>query len=295
MMNAFNDKIIAIVGPTAAGKTSLGISLAKAFDGEIVSIDSRTAYRGLDIGTAKPSLGQRKDVPHHLLDILDPGETITAAQFKQLAWETISDIRSRAKLPVLVGGSGLYMDAILFDYRFPGPADQKNREELASLSLQALRNKLRQIDSVLYGEIDTYNKRRLIRAIETAGQTKTRKSGLIRDCLCLGLTMSNEVARERIRLRLEQMVHDGLLREVEVIGDTYGYDCPALEVTGYCSIKKVVFGETTLEDGMREAENETMAVYKKQVTWFKRNKAIKWVSGFDEAKEFVGDFLKGKV
>ena len=289
------NKTIAILGPTAAGKTNLAIQLAKGHNGEIVCVDSRTVYRGLDIGTAKPTRKEQELVRHHLLDILDPEEMITAARFKELAERARIDIISRGRLPILVGGSGLYMDAILYDYKFPGEADMKRRAELDKLSLQGLKNKLRDLDPELYVQTDIDNKRRLIRAIEVSGQPRSMGRQVIKDCLCLGLTMSNEVARERIRLRLGKMLDDGLMKEVETIGERFGYDCPALQVTGYGPFKQVVFGNTTVSEALLDAENETMAVYKKQVTWFKRNKEIKWVTGTQEAEELVGEFLQAKV
>jgi tRNA dimethylallyltransferase len=284
--------IIAIVGPTASGKTALALDLAEKFGGEIVCADSRTVYRGMDIGTAKPTPEEQARVRHHLLDLIDPGENLSAAAFKDLALAVMADIWSRGKIPFLVGGSGLYIDAILFDYQFPAEADPTRRMELESMSDEELLELLAAEDGEAFAQVDLANRRRVIRAIETAGQERSRTNEMSPRTLMLGLTMNKEIAQERISKRIEKMLEERFLDEVRQIGTTYGWGSEALSVIGYRAFREVALGKKSVADGTADFVRGDMALYKKQVTWFKRNKFIQWLEDPADAEGIVREFLR---
>ena len=284
-------KIVAIVGPTAAGKTALALELAQQFPGEIVCADSRTIYRDMDIGTAKPTPAEQKAIRHHLLDIADPGELLSAAAFKQLATAAIEDIWSRGLVAYVVGGSGLYIDALLFNYQFPAAADPQERARLEAMTTGELQELLAASDPEAFDQIDLANRRRLIRAIETAGQPRSRAFELRRDTLLLGLSMNKEVAQVRITKRIKKMLDEGFLSEVQRIGEKYGWDSSSLEVIGYKAFKDVAGGTKDLSAAIAEFVRGDMALYKKQVTWFKRNPYIEWLDDPAAARPLVAAFL----
>lgn len=284
-------KFVAIVGPTATGKTGLAISLAQLFDGEVVCADSRTIYRGMDIGTAKPTAAERAAVPHHLLDITDPGERLSAGEFKKLAELKINEITGRGKLPLLVGGSGLYVDAIIFDYKFPAAGDPDRRQRLESMTDAQLHGLLLAKDPEAFEYVDRANRRRVIRAIETAGEVRQRRSEVRPEVLVLGTTLNKEFVQKRIEHRIEKMLKEGFIDEVRVIGETYGWESPALDVMGYKSFKGLQLGTKTLEQAKTDCMYEHLSLHKKQVTWFKRNPAIRWVASISEAEPLVREFL----
>jgi len=284
-------KFVAIVGPTATGKTGLAIALAQEFNGEIVCADSRTIYRGMDIGTAKPTAEERALVPHHLLDIVDPGERLSSAEFKRLADTAINEIAGRGRLPILVGGSGLYVDAVLFAYEFGNEADPERRGELDILSDEQLRMMLAEVDAEAFARVDLGNRRRVIRAIETVGDAPSRRAEMIPQALVLGTTLNKEFVQKRIEKRIEKMLEEGIIREVRTIGETYGWESSALEVVGYRAFTGLVLGTKTLEQARADCLREHMAIFKKQVTWFKRHEGIKWTSDTRQAEGLVREFL----
>jgi len=284
-------KFVAIVGPTATGKTGLAISLAQLFDGEVVCADSRTIYRGMDIGTAKPTAAERALVPHHLLDLVDPGERLSSAEFKRLADAAINEIAGRGRLPILVGGSGLYVDAVLFAYEFGSEASPERRAELDAMSNPQLHALLKDVDSETYGRVDLGNRRRVIRAIETVGDAPSRRAEMVPQALVLGMTLNKEVIQKRIEKRIEKMLEEGFIDEIRTIVEMYGWESSALEVVGYRAFKGLLLGTKTLEEAKADCLREHMAIYKKQVTWFKRNPAIRWVASASEAKPLVREFL----
>ncbi len=290
-MSISPSKFITIVGPTASGKTDLALSLAEQFGGEIICADSRTVYRGLDIGTAKPSAQEQARVPHHLLDVVDPGETLSVAAFKALAEATLIEIAARGHVPMLVGGSGLYVDAVLFDYQFPGAADPDRRRQLEALGDDELRELLAAEDSLAYLSIDIRNRRRLIRAIETAGQQRQRRPVARAESLVLGLRLNKEVMQKRIEQRVEKMLERGFLDEVRRIGATYGWDCEALSGIGYRAFKEVILGTKTMAAAKADFIRGDMLLMKRQLTWFKRNPGIVWLDDPRAAPVLVEQFL----
>lgn len=284
-------KFIAVVGATATGKTELALRLAETFDGEVICADSRTIYREMNIGTAKPTAAEQARAPHHLLDVIDPDERLSAAAFKMLAEAAMADIAGRGKLPILVGGSGLYIDAVLYDYQFPEEADEERREQLEGMSDIELLELLAAEDAAAFEAVDRSNRRRVIRAIETAGMTAGRRTEVLPQALVLGTQMNKEVVQKRVLLRVEKMLEEGFIDEVRNIGDKYGWDSSALDVIGYRAFKGLLLGTKTLDEAKADFARGDMALYKKQVTWFKRNHAIKWVSGAEEALDTAREFL----
>jgi tRNA dimethylallyltransferase len=190
-------KVIVILGPTASGKTELSLRLAEKWQGEVICADSRTIYRGMNIGTAKPDAAEQARVPHHLLDVIEPNETLSAARFKELAETAIQEISSRGRVPIIAGGSGLYIDSVVFDYKFAAEADPKYREELEKLSYFDLVQKLAEQDPEAYERVDLRNRRRVIRALETVGQNPSRLSAAPENFLVLGLAPSKEVVQKK--------------------------------------------------------------------------------------------------
>lgn len=293
-MEAEHKPLIAIVGPTASGKTDLAIDIAREINGEIICADSRTVYRHMDIGTAKPTPEQQAMVPHHLLDIINPNEVLSAGEFQRLAEDCITQVWQRGAVPLLVGGSGLYIDSVLYSYQFPVVADPKRRQELNDMDLSELVRMLMEADIERSLSIDLHNKRRVVRALETLQVGQGRRQHLLPGALIIGLEVNKDVAHERIRLRVETMLQKGFIDEVRRIGERYGFDGPAMNVIGYRALKPVVLGEVALEVGQSNFVRGDMALYKKQTTWFKRNQDICWVPTITEAKDRVRAYMADK-
>jgi tRNA dimethylallyltransferase len=285
-------QLVAIVGPTASGKTDLAIELAERFNGEVVCADSRTIYRGMDIGTAKPTAEEQARVPHHMLDVVDPGETLSVAAFKDLAEAAIADIAGRGKVPFLVGGSGLYVDAVLFDYEFPREADAERRLQLEALNDDELLELLAAEDPEAYERVDRANRRRVIRALETVGQDRSRRKAVRAATLVLGLRLNKEFAQGRIEQRIEKMLGEGFVNEVRTIGETYGWESEAMSGIGYRAFKDVILGTKTVAEAARDFAQGDMRLMKKQLTWFKRNPEIVWLEDRAEAGGLVRTFLQ---
>lgn len=268
-------KLIVIVGETASGKSALALQLAQIFDGELICADSWTVRREVDIGTAKPSAEERALVPHHLLDIVGPDEDFTAAVFKDLAQAKIAEIAARGKLPILVGGTGLYIDAILYDFGFLPAGDRQDRQELDALGADQLLARAHELGLATDG-IDVRNKRRLIRLIETDGALPTRQ--VMREhTLLLGVRVDRETLRQRIELRVDAMLAAGLEAEVRSLVDAYGWDCEALKGVGYAQWRSYFAEAETLAATRQRIIKATLDLAKRQRTWFKRNKSIQWI------------------
>lgn len=284
-------KIVAIVGPTASGKSDLAIELAEKFNGEIICADSRTVYKGMDIGTAKPSKEDQARAPHHLLDIVEPGKRFTAADFKLLAEKAIKDISSRRKSPIVVGGTGLYVSVLLYDFQLLPPGDEAFRVQLERLTTPQLIEKLEQSDPEAAMTIDRKNRRRIVRAIETAGLPKVRLSTLRPNTLLIGLQLNKEYLQKRVSDRIEKMLAQGFLDEVRQIGSKFGWDSEAMTGIGYRAFSEVAQGRKSIDEAVSEFIKGDMALAKKQITWFKRDSHIKWVSSPNEAASLVEAFL----
>jgi tRNA dimethylallyltransferase len=284
--------IIAIIGPTASGKSGLALRLAQKYDGEIIAADSRTIYRGMDIGTAKPTLADQAHVAHHQIDLIDPDQSYSAAQFRSAAEAKIKAIVGRGHLPIVVGGTGLYVYGLLYDYHFPAGANNDLRRELEGLPLSELVDRLRREDPETAEQIDLKNPRRVVRAIETVGQTPQSEMRLKSNILLIGLRPPEEQMNKQIAQRTRAMFEAGLIAEVEVLVAKYGPDLEALRSPGYAEIIDFLAGRVDRQQAEELINLHTRQLVRRQLTWFKRNPEIKWFETPAEAEVAVAAFLE---
>lgn len=282
--------LVVIVGETASGKTELGVFVAEKFNGEVIAADSWTVYKDFTIGTAKPNTQDRMRVPHHLLDIAEPSIGYSAAEYKRHALSVIEEISSRNKLPILAGGTGLYIDSVLYDYSFLPPASPEIRSSLSKLSVDDLMCLIQDAGFDLRG-IDIRNKRRLIRLIETGGAHPVKAQELRPNTLVIGVQISREVLHEHISQRVDGMFDAGLEREVALLAQRYGWDVEPMKGIGYREFYEYFNGSQTLEETRARIITSSLTLAKKQRTWFKRNKSIHWISKRDDAVELITTFL----
>jgi len=288
-----NSPLIVVVGETASGKSALAMRLAQEFNGEIIAADSWTVRRGVDIGTAKPTAAERAAVPHHLLDVAGPKEDFTAAVFKKLANEAITDISSRGKLPIMAGGTGLYVDGVIYDYSFLPSGDKNLRAELNEMTIKQLLKRIGKLGLDL-GEVDTRNKRRLIRLIENNGRLPT-KHQLRDNTLLIGLKLERSELEERISRRVDNMIKAGLEGEVRGLAARYGWDCEALKGIGYAQWQDYFSGRQNLAETRQKIIKATNDLAKRQRTWFKRNNCIQWFNtpvNWPDVVDLVTTFLE---
>ena len=302
------NRLLAVVGPTGVGKSRLALSLAKAFDGEIVSADSRQVYRYMDIGTAKPTKEEQALVPHHLIDMVNPDEDFSLAQYQQLAYRAIEDIQKRSKRAILVGGSGLYVWAVLDGWKIPKVApDLKLRRNLERVGEKDLYQELAQVDPVAAQRIDPGNVRRIIRALEVYKgadvpfsqlQLKTKP---VFNTLIIGLTMDRAELYRRIDLRVEEMIQLGLVDEVKgLLNRGYDFSLPAMSGIGYKQIGRYLEGKLTLEVAIQQIKFETHRLVRHQYNWFRlKDDRIRWFDiqkGMDsQIKTLITSFTGGNL
>lgn len=270
-----NAPLVVILGQTATGKSKLALELAKKIDGEIICADSWTVRREVNIGADKPSLAERKDIPHHLIDVAGPCDDFTAAVFKTMANKAIDGIYSRGHISIMVGGSGLYIDSVIFDYGFLQPGEPGLRSSLNKLSVDELMQKIKKEKLPIDSNIDTRNKRRLIRLIESGGK-KPIRSSLRDNVLVVGIKMDPSDLKLAIEKRVDNMLETGLEQEVKSLSDQYGWDCEALKGVGYKQWRRYFEGTQTIDETRQQIISATNNLAKKQNTWFKRNKSIHW-------------------
>ena len=276
--------LIVIAGPTASGKTGLAVELASLFGGEIISADSRAVYTGLDIGTAKPSLLERGDVPHWGIDIVDPDQLFSAADFKKYAVDKIEEIRSRGNIPLLVGGTGLYIDSVVFDYQFGDRPDSIRRAELEGMTLEQLHEYC--LNNNIKLPENHKNKRYVIRAIELNGTTTARSNQPISSSIIVGIATDRDVLRARIKDRAEQLFDDGVVLEATKLGKKYGWDNQAMTSNIYPLICQHLKNELTLEQVSDKFTTLDWRLAKRQLTWLRRNPHINWKS-LPEARQYL--------
>jgi tRNA dimethylallyltransferase len=281
--------LLAVVGPTATGKTSLAIALARRLHGEIVSADSRQIYQGMDIGTAKPTPEQRAQVPHHLLDIVAPDTSYTLAQYQADAQDAIADIHARGLLPLLVGGTGLYIRAVVDNLAIPevppqGDLRRELEEQARREGAAALQKRLAALDPASAASIDPANVRRVIRAIEVClatGQPFSAQQGARPSpyrTLLLGLTCERALLYQRADRRVDAMIAAGLVDEVRgLMARGYDWRLPAMTSLGYGEIGAYVRGETTLEEATEKLKLHTHSYIRRQLTWFRADPRIRWL------------------
>lgn len=279
---------MAIVGPTASGKTSLSLDLAAALSGEVVNTDAMQVYRGMDIGTAKLPAAERRGIPHHLLDTLDVREPATVAQFQAWARAAIADIRGRGASPVLVGGSALYVRAILDRFDFPGTDEDvraRYEAELASLGSAVLHERLRALDPVAASQIEPENGRRIVRALEVIELTGQPFSSRLPGqeyadpaTVQIGVEIERDVLEERIRERVRTMFETGLLDEVErLLGEGLTEGRTASRAIGYPQAVAVLTGEMSLEEAQERTVIATRRFARRQMAWWRNDRRITWV------------------
>jgi tRNA dimethylallyltransferase len=284
--------LVAIVGQTASGKSELALRLAEYFHGEIICADSMTVYKGFNVGAAKPSQQELLKIPHHLLDVADPGNSFNTKIFQSLTNSTIQDINSRDKLPFLVGGSGLYIDSVLFGYKFLSPPSVEFRRKLNQMNLSELLQEAasRRLST---DSIDIHNKRRVVRLIESNGIQSTK--GSIRpNTVVIGLQLPQEELLRRIKRRVDAMIANGLEDEVKKLSHKYGWQIDQMNAVGYREWREYFEGQFPHTELVHEIIQDTISLAKKQNTWFKRNKSIHWFSNrykFGEIVELVTTVL----
>jgi tRNA dimethylallyltransferase len=280
--------LIVIVGPTASGKTALAIELAEQYGGEIICADSRTIYKGMDIGTAKPTAEERQRVPHWGLDLVEPGEQFGAADFKQYALQKIDEIRGRGHIPLLVGGTGLYIDGVVLDYEFGQAADPEQRRELEAMSLEEL-HKYCMENNVSLPE-NHKNRRYVIRAIEQKSINTKRREAPIANSYIVGIATDRDVLRTRIEHRSEQLFEDGVVEEAKALGKKYGWESEAMTGNIYPLCRLYLEGELTLEEVKYKFTTLDWRLAKRQLTWLRRHEFINWLP-LTEARAYLSTVL----
>lgn len=290
------NKVIAIAGPTASGKTALSVEVAKRFGGEVVSCDSMQIYKYMDIGTAKPDKAEMQGIAHHLLDFVEPNMRYSVVDFVDDARACIDDILKRDKVPIISGGTGLYMDSVLNNTDFAEfSADQSFRDEMQKIAetdgVETLYARLEAIDPVAAEKIHPNNIRRVIRALEVCsvtGKTFTQvnlesQRKPIYNALIIGIEIGREKLYQRINERVDRMIEAGLVEEVKSLWQKgIGTDTTAMQAIGYKELVTFLEGDCTLGDAIEKIKMESRRYAKRQMTWFRRNKDIVWINAEDE-------------
>lgn len=295
-------KVLVIVGPTASGKTSLSIQLAKKFNGEVISADSRQVYKGLDIGTGKVTKNEMGGIPHHLLDVADPKETYTVADFVRDGRNAIEEIISRGKLPIIVGGTFLYVDSLLGKISTPEVAPNlKLREHLETLSNETLFTLLKEKDPQRAQTIDSSNKRRLVRALEiidSIGLVPDTKTEDLYNPLFIGITISKEKLFENISKRLTDRIAHGMVEEVQnLLANNLSFERLAELGIEYTYTIDFLQNKISKEEMQNQIVTKSVQYAKRQMTWLKRNAEIHWLELEERSKieKLVEDFLSNKI
>ncbi|ARF15390.1 tRNA (adenosine(37)-N6)-dimethylallyltransferase MiaA [Sporosarcina ureae] len=291
-------EVLAVVGPTASGKTALSVALAKLFNGEIINGDAMQVYKELDIGTAKIHCSEMQGVPHHFFDVKEPTESFSVAEYQLAVRQWIADIHSRGKLPIIVGGSGMYVQSVLFDYRFTEQAaDPKVRarleRELEAEGADVLHARLAELDPKSVEKIHPNNHRRLVRALEileVTGQTKQdheqqQGSQPMYHSLIIGLDLPRELLYERINLRVEQMVQAGLFNEVQQLWNKGIRQNQSVQAIGYKELISYFDGLLTKEQAIEAVMKNTRNYAKRQLTYFRNKLPVQWVDANQSGEE----------
>lgn len=298
--------VLCIVGPTAVGKTKLSIELAKKLDGEIISGDSMQIYRTMDIGTAKATKEEQASIPHHLIDEKNPDESYSVAEFQKTVRAKIADIKSRGKLPIIVGGTGLYIKSVLYDYEFAKESESKVVDEAkyGHLSNEALHEKLAAIDAAGAKEIHPNNRKRVIRALEIYEISGIKKSEMIEkqehkliyDVCLIGLTDDRQALYERINKRVDKMYETGLVDEVRALYDQeISSEAQAIRAIGYKEVYDYFKGLISLEESKELIKRNSRRYAKRQYTWFNNQMDVTWfevdVNHFDRTVHDVWTYV----
>ncbi len=292
------NKVLAIVGPTAVGKTAFGIECAKTFDGEIISGDSIQIYKGLDIGSAKPDQEELSAAVHHLIDIKEADGTYSVKEFQELSRHHIDEISRKGKLPIIVGGTGLYIKASLYDYQFFDEEEEDDPYE--DLSNEELYSLLKEKDPLALEKIHINNRKRLIRALNIFEKHQKGISEIkaaqehkpVYDCLVIGLTCERQELYRRIDERVDKMIRDGLLHEIQGLLDRgVGFDDQCMQAIGYKEFKSYSQGNCSLEECIAEIKKDSRNFAKRQYTFFKNQLDVQWFENHEEAIETIDRWL----
>ena len=286
-------KVIVIVGPTASGKTSLAIKLAKKINGEIVSCDSMQIYKDMNIGTAKPTIEEQNEIKHYLIDIISPEERFSVSDYQTNALKAIEEILKKGKIPIVVGGTGLYVNSLIYGIKFLEISfDEKYRQELEDKAekegLEALYNKAKKIDPKAMETISKNDKKRILRVLEIfhqTGITKSKQDELSRnedvkyDFKVFGINIEREILYKRINDRVDNMIQNGLIQEVENIYNKFKKFPTSMQAIGYKEVVEYLNKNISKEEMIEKIKMETRRYAKRQLTWFRKNKDIIWLDG----------------
>lgn len=299
------EKLVVLIGPTAVGKTKLSIELANKFNGEIISGDSMQIYKGMDIGTAKIDHEEMDGIPHHLIDIKYPHESFSVAEFQQLVREKITEISKRGRLPMIVGGTGLYIQSVIYDYQFSdAPSDDEFRKGLEKRAKvegnQSIYDELLKMDPEGAKSIHPNNLRRVIRALEIihcTGKTMSQfqekqEPDLLYDTALIGLTMERERLYDRINMRVEMMMEAGLLEEVRLLYQSGLKDCQSIQAIGYKELYEYFDDRITKEEAIEQLKQNSRRYAKRQLTWFRNKMEVEW---FDMTNVKQNEILLKKI
>ncbi len=289
MESEHSKPLLVIVGPTASGKSDLAMRIAREFNGEIICADSRTVYKGMDIGTAKPSQKDQQEIPHHLLDVVEPGESFSAFNFKTLAEKEIQQIWRRGALPILVGGTGLYVDSVILDYQFPSPVNLQKRQELEVMSLEELHK--HSIKNNIELPENKSNKRYVVRNIERNNGTVGRRGRPTNNTIVVGIATKKEILKQRITQRTEHLFESGVVEEAKRLGEMYGWDSEAMTANIYRLMREYTEGALSLAEVKAQFTTLDWRLAKRQMTWFKRRDFIQW-STTDDLYLRIVDHIK---
>ncbi len=295
-------KVLTVVGPTAVGKSSLAVELAKAFDGEIINADSIQVYKGLNIGSAKVTEAEKQGIPHHLLDYKELTEPYSVSQFQTDARKAIKEITARGHLPIICGGTGLYVKALLYDYAFV-PMDRQDND-YPEYETAELYEMLREKDARAAESIHPNNRKRIIRALDMAlsGNLKSEQEdrqqhAQLYDSFILGLTMDRDRLKERISQRIDLMMNQGLLDEVRYINENYDWSLQSLQGIGYKEFRAYLLGNQSLEETAELIQLHTRQFAKRQYTWWNHQLPVRWYdvneASFVQIKKDVEEWLHG--
>ena len=293
--------VIVICGPTASGKTALSIELAKKINGEIVSADSMQIYKYMDIGSAKPTKEEMSGIKHYMLDFVEPDIRYSVAEYKKTAEKAIDEILSKGKTPIVVGGTGLYVDSLIYGIEYNEiKLDENYRKELEKFAeengLEELYNKALQIDSTAMEKISRNDKKRILRVLEIyheTGKTKTqleiesRQKGVRYNYIVFAINMDREKLYERINLRVDKMIEAGLIEEVQQLISKYNVMPTAMQGLGYKETKEFLDGKIQKEEMIEKIKLETRRYAKRQLTWFRKNKETIWLDGLDDREKNI--------
>lgn len=280
--------LIVITGPTASGKTSLAIELAERWGGEIICADSRTVYKGMDIGTAKPNSKDQARIRHWLLGVVQPGERFTVADFQRLAFDAIKDIRSRGKIPMIVGGSGLYIDSVVLSFELGPVADSVQRKQLDMYSIEQLQTMIKKQHLTM--PTNDKNKRHLVRCIEKNNTSTSGKTEPEEDTYVVAIQTEKSELEGRIGLRASQMFDDNIVQETQRLFTEYGRSNEAMTGNIYPIVADMIDGKISREEAEELSIIRDRQLAKRQITWLKRHSWVRWLS-LGDAEQYFNNIL----